>query len=136
MAKLGRHPVRFDWDLVNSLIGEDCSMDYICEKLIEQDQKEFNKTTLASKRQLLERRIRERFDMIFVEYKDKKLEPLRRSLRRTQIECAIKDKNITMLIWLGKQMLGQTDVEKSDMKKLVAEVCDLKQDFQILKLVK
>jgi len=34
---------------------------------------------------------------------------LRRSLRRAQLESAIKDKNTTMLIWLGKNYLGQKE---------------------------
>lgn len=35
-------------------------------------------------------------------------ENLKMSLRRWQLEAAKKG-NVTMLIWLGKQMLGQTD---------------------------
>lgn len=31
------------------------------------------------------------------------------SLRRKQFEKAVKEGNVTMLIWLGKQMLGQKD---------------------------
>lgn len=31
------------------------------------------------------------------------------SLRRKQFDKAVKDGNVTMLIWLGKQMLGQKD---------------------------
>lgn len=31
------------------------------------------------------------------------------SLRRAQYEVAVKQKNATMLIWLGKQFLGQRD---------------------------
>ena len=31
------------------------------------------------------------------------------SLRRAQLQAAIDDKNITAMIWCGKQLLGQTD---------------------------
>ena len=30
-------------------------------------------------------------------------------LRKAQLDVAIKNHNVTMLIWLGKQMLGQQD---------------------------
>jgi hypothetical protein len=33
----------------------------------------------------------------------------RKSLRRAQYEKAVHDKDVRMLIWLGKQYLGQTD---------------------------
>jgi hypothetical protein len=42
---------------------------------------------------------------------------LRQSIRKAQIQSAIQDKNSTMLIWLGKNYLGQkepkTNVEHS-----------------------
>ncbi len=38
---------------------------------------------------------------------------LRRALRRAQLESAIKDKNTTMLIWLGKNYLGQKEPKHS-----------------------
>jgi len=34
---------------------------------------------------------------------------LRASLRKAQVELAVKDKNPTMLIWLGKSYLGQKE---------------------------
>jgi hypothetical protein len=37
---------------------------------------------------------------------------LRASLRKAQVETAIKDKNPTMLIWLGKCYLGQKEPKK------------------------
>lgn len=40
---------------------------------------------------------------------DKGREDLKMRLRRAQLDLAINGKNPTMLIWLGKQMLGQTD---------------------------
>lgn len=38
---------------------------------------------------------------------------IRKSLRRKQIELALKG-NPTMLIWLGKQMLGQKDLQRQE----------------------
>tara|TARA_R110002126_G_scaffold185420_1_gene333944 strand:- start:155 stop:547 length:393 start_codon:yes stop_codon:yes gene_type:complete len=37
---------------------------------------------------------------------------LRASLRKAQVEAAIRDKNPTMLIWLGKCYLGQKEPKK------------------------
>lgn len=41
---------------------------------------------------------------------------LKANIRKAQIEVATQDKNPAMLIWLGKQMLGQSDnpVEDSE----------------------
>jgi hypothetical protein len=33
----------------------------------------------------------------------------KKSLRRAQFEAAVEKKDVRMLIWLGKQLLGQTD---------------------------
>lgn len=38
------------------------------------------------------------------------------SLRRAQMQRAIEDGSDTMLIWLGKQHLGQTDVERQEVQ--------------------
>ena len=45
----------------------------------------------------------------FHEVLNKGREELKIRLRRAQLDLAINGKNPTMLIWLGKQMLGQTD---------------------------
>ena len=34
---------------------------------------------------------------------------LRKSIKKTQIDVAVKDRNTTMLIWCGKQWCGQRD---------------------------
>jgi len=51
---------------------------------------------------------------------------LRTSILRTQYEVGITNKNVTMLIWMGKQHLGQADkktVEVDD-KRTAAELTD------------
>lgn len=40
---------------------------------------------------------------------EKGREDLKISIRRAQLELALKDRNPTMLIWLGKNLLGQSD---------------------------
>ncbi len=41
---------------------------------------------------------------------------LRQSLRKAQIQTAIEDRNPSMLIWLGKQYLGQVDKREIESK--------------------
>jgi len=47
---------------------------------------------------------------------------LKQRLRKAQLETAIEGKNPTMLIWLGKQMLNQTDNGTFDDEELVDDV--------------
>ena len=56
----------------------------------------------------IERRCREQKKMLFAEYYKKHSVGGRISLRRSQFKLATAG-NPTMLIWLGKQHLGQTD---------------------------
>ena len=49
----------------------------------------------------------------FEVYRDEKAEAGRISLRRKQMQVAMGG-NVTMLIWLGKQYLGQTDKSNVD----------------------
>ncbi len=56
----------------------------------------------------IERRVKEKYDTTFAEYFKKNGSEGRISLRRKQFEVANKG-NVTMLIWLGKQHLGQKD---------------------------
>ena len=47
---------------------------------------------------------------------------LKKRLRQTQYEVAIDDRNVTMLIWLGKQILGQTEKAELQMNRPIEEV--------------
>lgn len=53
-------------------------------------------------------RIKERTGLSFSEYKDQKKEVVRTNLRKKQYDVAMAG-NVSMLIWLGKQELGQSD---------------------------
>lgn len=68
-------------------------------------------------------RIKEKFGLSFSEYKAKKQEVIRIKLFQKQFDVAM-DGNVTMLIWLGKQYLGQSD------KVTVQEEVELVTDFQ------
>lgn len=56
----------------------------------------------------IDRRLRENFGMSFAEYSKQKKGKGKISLRRRQMQAAL-DGNTTMLIWLGKQYLGQSE---------------------------
>jgi hypothetical protein len=75
------------------------------------------------------------FKMSFDAIYSQKCQKGRISLRRVQFQEAIKG-NITMLIWLGKQYLGQSDVEKSERKELNEKINDIHEKINILQLVK
>ncbi len=65
----------------------------------------------------LERRCKEQFKVSFAEYIKEKSAKGKSSLRRLQWRAATNG-NVTMLIWLGKQYLGQSDktnyIDESD----------------------
>lgn len=50
----------------------------------------------------------------FTNYSREKAEEGNKELRKAQFNCAVKEKNITMQIWLGKHRLGQSE---KDFKK-------------------
>jgi len=75
------------------------NQDYCCEKL------GVNTDTLTKK-------IKEKYRMGFSEYKRKRQEPMRVNLMKKQYDVAIAG-NVTMLIWLGKQYLGQSDKQEN-----------------------
>lgn len=56
----------------------------------------------------LDRRLRERYGYGYAEYKNKKREPIRINLLKKQYDVAMSG-NVSMLIWLGKNILGQSD---------------------------
>jgi hypothetical protein len=56
----------------------------------------------------LARRIREKYNLTFVQYRDKRMSKTLHNLFSKQYEVAMAG-NVTMLIWLGKNYLNQTD---------------------------
>ena len=58
----------------------------------------------------------------YSEYLTKGRAELKKRLRQTQYEVAVEDKNVTMLIWLGKQILGQTEKAEIQMNRPIEEV--------------
>jgi hypothetical protein len=87
--------IKFDgWDQLDALIIW-ASQEYCAEKL------GISIETLAT-------RIKEKSGLSFPEYKHQKKEPLRINLLKKQYDVAMAG-NVSMLIWLGKNELGQKD---------------------------
>ena len=57
-------------------------------------------------------RIKERTGLSFSEYKEQKKEAMRVNLRKKQYDMAMNG-NVALLIWLGKNELGQSDKTES-----------------------
>ena len=99
--------MEFDgWDQLDALIVW-ASEEYCADRL------GINIETLAS-------RIKEKHGVSFPEYKHKKKETLRINLLKKQYEVAMAG-NVSMLIWLGKNELGQTDKQEvtADIKEKI-----------------
>lgn len=92
---MGRPKKRIDFKDVDKLCSLQCTAEEIASFL------EVSVDTL-------ERRIREKFDLTFAEYFSLKNGAGKISLRRRQWQAA-ESGNVAMLIWLGKQYLGQSD---------------------------
>jgi hypothetical protein len=56
-------------------------------------------------------KIKEKFGLSFPEYKKQKQEPMRINLMKKQYDVAMQG-NVSMLIWLGKQYLKQSDKQE------------------------
>jgi len=61
----------------------------------------------------LVRRIKEQYGCTFAQYRNKRIAKTKHSLFGKQVEVAMNG-NVSMLIWLGKNYLGQSD--KSEVK--------------------
>lgn len=90
----GRPQKEIDWKLLDALIVW-ASQEYCAEQL------DMHIGTLAEK-------IKDKFQMSFPEYKHKRQEGLRINLLKKQYDVAMQG-NVTMLIWLGKQHLNQSE---------------------------
>lgn len=96
MSKMGRPKVEVDWETVDKLCQLQCTAEEMASVL--------NLST-----DTLVRRCKKKFKTTLAEYIAQKRLGGRVSLRRAQWAKALKETNTTMLIWLGKQYLGQTD---------------------------
>lgn len=106
-SKMGRPRIELEdlsvdgWQLLDSLIIWSAHQEYIAEELgISED--------------TLNRRIQEKHGMTFAEYRNKRKEKIRINIRKAQYDEAVKKRNTSMLIWLGKNECGQADKLESE----------------------
>lgn len=132
MAKVGRPRGDFDWHLVESLAMHEASELFVAERLLAKDNVEINKKTLAAKVKLIQRRILERFDLNYVQYREQKLEGQKIKLRSWQWKAAEKG-NVAMLIWLGKQYLAQRERVEQKTEIGFSETNEIRERFDELR---
>lgn len=91
---------KFDsWDMLDKLVIFSPDGEYCAEQL-------------GVSYDTLMRRIQEKYDCSFAEYRNKKKEVMRVNLFKKQYDVAMTG-NVSMLIWLGKNELGQSDKQES-----------------------
>ena len=96
--KVGRPKASIDWNELNKLCGLQCTLKEIAY---------FFDCSVDT----IERRIKSEFNVNFADYYKKHAVEGKISLRRSQFAKAMEG-NVPMLIWLGKQYLGQKDKQE------------------------
>jgi len=91
----GQPKILVDWDQVNRMAYIQCTAKEICQ-------------VLGISEDTLSRRCKEDHGINTADYLNQKGAGGRMSLRRKQFETAMSG-NVTMMIWLGKNILGQKD---------------------------
>lgn len=112
MAETGRPPFRIDWDVVDKLLQVHCTGTECA-------------SNLGVHAQTLYHACEREKGMGFTDYALKMREKGNTILRAAQANKALVDKDNTLLIWLGKVWLGQTDkiiVENSESKTLMDQI--------------
>lgn len=111
-SKGGRAEVKIDWKQVENLLMAGCSGVEIA-------------ASLGIHENTLYKRCKDDLKVEFVAFSQQNKAKGDSLLKAKQFESAIRDKNIPMQIWLGKQRLGQkekTDLEINSVSKLHIEV--------------
>lgn len=120
---MGRPKIELDdvsvdgWEFLDSLIVWSAHAEYIAEQLgISED--------------TLSKRIKEKHGCTFTEYRNKRKERIRINIAKKQYDEAMKG-NASLLIWLGKNELGQTDkIEKSIEKETARLIIEGMNDIE------
>ena len=124
MAKnMGRPKIEIDFEKVNALCAVFCN----CQEIVSV----LNSFDINCSYDTVERRVKEQFNVTFAEYvEQKQMAFAKPKLRKAQFDCALGG-NATMLIWLGKQYLGQIDKQEMKMDGGVQIVYGDKDDAKL-----
>jgi hypothetical protein len=95
-GKRGPERIQIDWNAFDALCRIHCTPDEAA-------------SVLGVSRETLARRCKEEKHATLDEYMSPRRAGGRAMLRRKQFELAVQEGHPTMLIWLGKNMLGQAD---------------------------
>jgi len=113
----GRPHLELDWEIVDGMLKADCHGTSIAARFGIHPNTLYNKVVEEKK-------------MSFSEYSKQKSLEGNDDLKKVQYDVAKIDKNVTMLIWLGKQRLGQKEnhdvVSTPNDQKLDALLADIK----------
>ena len=101
MAKRGPKVIELDWTSFDKLCGLQCTLKEIA-------------SYFDCSPDTIERRVKTKFKMKFADCYAQKSQKGLISLRRLQYQAAEKG-STAMLIWLGKQYLGQKDKHESEL---------------------
>ena len=107
IKKVGRPQKSINWNLVESLSILDAKEEFIAERLLLELGEDVNKKSIVAKVKHIQRKIKERFDMNFVQYRQQKFEGTKIRLRQIQLKLA--ETSAAMAIFLGKNYLGQVN---------------------------
>lgn len=98
--KIGRPNKEIDWNVLDAVLQ------YGASKLDCADLLNVSEDTVDKK-------IKQSHKMTFSEYREKKMGKMRIKLLQKQYEVAMNG-NVALLIWLGKQHLGQSEKQEID----------------------
>lgn len=98
----------FDWNLLESLAIVEAELLFAAERMLITNGVEVNKKSLAAMQQRINRKLKERFDCTFVDFRRQKREYKKTKLRELLWKSAEKG-NVAAQIWLSKQLLGYSD---------------------------
>ena len=100
-SKMGRPLIQIDRKQFVDLVGLGCSQDEICWFFRDASGKPISEDTLT-------RFCKREFGCTFADYRNQNsMMAFKIKLRRNQLQ--LSEKNAAMAIWLGKQLLGQTE---------------------------
>lgn len=94
-VKMGRPPLVIDWAKFDNMCFIHCTLEEIAH---------LHSCSITT----IETHVQKEKGMTFLEYWAEKSSGGKMSLRRAQFQAAMKG-NVTAMIWVGKQMLGQRD---------------------------